>query len=101
MFLSRNKKNNVYPCKPQFFYIKVGFKGVKIYRSVFVMCFKVVDLQRKKQYLRICESIEDSDQSVHSSSLIRVFPGHILDSHGCKVFSCGQVRLTRYRECAG
>ena len=30
MFLSRNKKNNVYPCKPQFYYIKVGFKRVKI-----------------------------------------------------------------------
>ena len=30
MFLSRNKKYNVYPCKPQFYYIKVGFKGVKI-----------------------------------------------------------------------
>ena len=27
MFLSRN---NIYPCKPQFYYIKVGFKGVKI-----------------------------------------------------------------------
>ena len=30
MFLSRNNKNNVYPCKLQFYYIKVGFKGVKI-----------------------------------------------------------------------
>ena len=30
MFLSRNKKNNVYPCKPQFYYIKVGFKGGNI-----------------------------------------------------------------------
>ena len=30
MLLSRNKKNNVCPCKPQFYYIKVGFKGVKI-----------------------------------------------------------------------
>ena len=29
-FLSRNKKNNVYPCKHQFYHIKVGFKGVKI-----------------------------------------------------------------------
>ena len=28
--LSRNKKNNVYPFKPQFYYIKVGFKGVNI-----------------------------------------------------------------------
>ena len=30
IFLSRNKKNNVYPCKPQFYYIKVGLKGVNI-----------------------------------------------------------------------
>ena len=30
MFLSRNKKNNVHPCKPQFYYIEVGFKGVSI-----------------------------------------------------------------------
>ena len=29
MFLSKNKVNNVYPCKHQFYYIKVGFKGVK------------------------------------------------------------------------
>ena len=29
MLLSRNKKNNVYPCKPEFYYIYVGFKGVK------------------------------------------------------------------------
>ena len=35
MFLSRNKKNNVYPCKPQFYYIKVGFKGVKIILACF------------------------------------------------------------------
>ena len=30
MFLSGNKTNNVSPCKPQFYYIKVGFKGFKI-----------------------------------------------------------------------
>ena len=30
MFLSRNKKYNIYPCKPQFYYIEVGFKGVNI-----------------------------------------------------------------------
>ena len=24
------RENNVHPCKPQFYYIKVGFKGVKI-----------------------------------------------------------------------
>ena len=37
MFLSRNKKNNVYPCKPQFYCIKVGFKRSKLYRYIFVM----------------------------------------------------------------
>ena len=30
MLLSRNKNNNVYPCKPKFYDIKVGFKGVQI-----------------------------------------------------------------------
>ena len=40
MLLSRNNKNNVYPCKPQFYYIKVGFKGVKIIQA----CFRDVKL---------------------------------------------------------
>ena len=35
MFLSRNKKDNLYPCKPQFYYIKVGFEGVKIIWACF------------------------------------------------------------------
>ena len=35
MFLSRNKKNDVYPCKPQFYYIKVGFKGSTLYSRRF------------------------------------------------------------------
>ena len=35
MFFSRNKKYNVYPCKPQFYYIKVGFKGVNIIQACF------------------------------------------------------------------
>ena len=33
MFWSKNKK--VYPCIPQFYYIKVGFKGVFITRTCF------------------------------------------------------------------
>ena len=35
MFSNKNKKNNVYPCKPQFYYIKVGFKGVNIIQAYF------------------------------------------------------------------
>ena len=37
MFLGRNKKKNVYPFKPQFYYIKVGFKGSAKYRHAFMM----------------------------------------------------------------
>ena len=37
MFLSRNQRNNVYPFIPQFYYIKVGLIGLKLYRHVFVM----------------------------------------------------------------
>ena len=35
MFLSRNKKNNVYPRKPQFYCIKVWFKGIKTLKAYF------------------------------------------------------------------
>ena len=35
MFLSRNKKNNVYRCKPQFYYVKVWFNGVIIIKACF------------------------------------------------------------------
>ena len=35
MFLSRNKKINVYPCKPQYYCINVGFKGVKAMKACF------------------------------------------------------------------
>ena len=45
LFLSSNKKNNVYPFKPQFYFIKVGFKEVKI-RYVFVMVASATCAQR-------------------------------------------------------
>ena len=35
IFLRINKENNVHACKPQFYYTKVGFKGVKI----ILVCF--------------------------------------------------------------
>ena len=35
MILSRNKKINVYPCKPQFYCIKVVFKEVKTIYACF------------------------------------------------------------------
>ena len=36
MFLSRNKENNIYPCKPQFYHTKMGFKEINIiFRHVY------------------------------------------------------------------
>ena len=32
IFFSRNKKNNLYPCKPQFYYIKWSLRGLVIDR---------------------------------------------------------------------
>ena len=51
MFWSKNKKN-VYPCKPQFYFIKVGCKGVSITRTCYPgVCFGVMSVfffQQKK-----------------------------------------------------
>ena len=58
MFLSRNKKNNVYPCKLKFFQHISWLMGSTLYRHVSVM----------------------------SRNLIRIFTWRILDSQGCKLF---------------
>ena len=64
MFLSRNKKNNVYLCKPQFYYIKVGFKGVKNYIGKFSWWESSLSAWRK--FVPLATQItpgEDSDQT--------------------------------------
>ena len=62
MFLSRNKKNNVYPCKPQFYYIKVGFKGVKIIKS----CFRDATRRRDGEQIR---TIQTPHMATHKEEL--------------------------------
>ena len=37
MFKSKKYENNVYPCKPQFYYIKVGCKGSTLHGHVCMM----------------------------------------------------------------
>ena len=49
--------------------------------------------QRQKTYFWTCVPRETSDQPAHSRSLIGIFTGRILDSQGCKVFSCRKSRL--------
>ena len=38
------------PCKPQFYYIKVGFKGIKLIWA----CFRDVDNEGSDQTARMC-----------------------------------------------
>ena len=54
--------------------------------------------QRPKIYLLIYARSEDSDQTAHSRSLIRIFTGRILDSKECNVSSDRQRRL--WSDCA-
>ena len=44
MFLSRNKKNNVYSYKLQFYCIKVGFKGGQNYIDIFLWWVRKIQL---------------------------------------------------------
>ena len=88
MFLSRNKKNNVYPYKLTFYYIKVGFKGVRIIKA----CFRdAPSITRKLQ--KACVISEDSDQTARIRRLIRVFAGRINLIVGFVVYwlICGSV----------
>ena len=59
MFLNRNKKNNVYPCKSKFYYIKVVFKGSKLYRYVFVMY-----LEKKRYTSDANKTLNSADTSI-------------------------------------
>ena len=58
MFWNKNKKK-VYPCKPQFYYIKVGCKGVFVTRT----CFRdVMDFCKLYTSVIIHYTIIDSNE---------------------------------------
>ena len=40
MFCSKNKKKYLYPCIPQFCYLKVGIRGYTIYRHVIMIVWR-------------------------------------------------------------
>ena len=67
MFLSRNKKKYVYPCKPQFYYVKMGFNGVKIIKACFYD-----DIPFNKE-----NAAQDRNQEgTKSISQVKSFKGH-------------------------
>ena len=60
----------------------------------------IFEQQGQKTYLRTCAPSEDSDQTAHSRSLIRIFTGRNLDSQGCNRFHRAEnENLTRLRGC--
>ena len=69
MFLSRNKTNNAYPCKPQFYYIKVGFKGVKIIQACFRNRMKRCIFVLNKLLLKLYKCCINGDQKLWSVRL--------------------------------
>ena len=73
MFLRRNQKTNVYPCKPQFYYIKMGFEGVKIiyFRDV-TFCFILIGFVYSALSFALVVS------SGRLSFMIVAFPGILL-----------------------
>ena len=71
-----------------FFYFLVVKFSVYLNRHVSVIVPKAFIWQQcQKAYLLKCAPSEYSDQTAHSSSLIRIFPVRILDSQGCKLSS--------------
>ena len=56
MFLGRNKKNNVFPVNPSFTIQKLGLKGSKLHRYVFVMIVSLVEwpLIKAEFYNNLC-----------------------------------------------
>ena len=70
MFLSRNKNNNVYPCKPQFYYIKWGLMESTLYRYVFMTVLSSMNMTSiTKHYYKVREPIF---VKVHESKLSKL-----------------------------
>ena len=70
MFLSRNKKNNVYPCKPQIYYIKVGFKGVKIISACFRDVWTEKGLYQHVHLHSLIRSVIMSEYRIQSTLIV-------------------------------
>ena len=54
MFSTRNKKNNVYPYKPQFYYIKVGFKKHHFISWMSVCCINMISIWQVSRRIYHC-----------------------------------------------
>ena len=65
-------------------------------RALFLPC-----TPDEKTYLPTCAPNGESDHHMRLQSLIRILTGPMLDSQGCKVSSCRQLKLIKLCRCAG
>ena len=75
-FSSRNKKNNVYPCKPQFYYIKVGFNGGQNYIDMFSWCNVSFHSEMWKYYIFFFFGSKKKKKKKKAKNI------HLIFSHG-------------------
>ena len=77
MFWSKNKKKIVYPCKPQFYYIKVGCKGVFVTRTCFrddFVCLKLHFLAFVVDMRALVHDVE----AVHGLCILQTTSGYLV-----------------------
>ena len=98
--MSRNKNNNLYPCKPQFYYIKGGLRGSTLYGHVFVMFLKGLRVQESDQEVtQSCLPFVDVGKSTQciQSPKYRLYTVHMKTSMlwisiGTVTFRLGHLR---------
>ena len=90
MFLSRTKKNNVYPVNPSFTKQKWGLWGSKLYRNVFVMkqfiTYKICSyISENMQFItcKICSSISRKQVIYHMQIMQFFICGIQSDQNKC------------------
>ena len=84
MYLSRNKKNNIYPCKPQLYYIIVGFKGIKTIKA----CFRDAMLKQGPDF--------HFEKTVNQDKGIRDNESRLYDAHTKSVKSICTYSVTSH-----
>ena len=92
MFLSKNKKNNVYPCKPQFYYIKMGFKGVKIIWA----CFRDGGEIRPNIFFAMLNSAEHDIFLLITIKLLTLCNSYLLNIANNENFSANKQEKANY-----
>ena len=80
-----------------FFFRKLGKMSQSLSSAAVIIGALRVSFEpvSSNRYNLACEPIENSSQTAHLRSLIRVFDGHSMGSQGSNISSCRKLRLMR------